>query len=140
MSYIKSLLINFFSIFFVDYLFPGILITAYSRIPRIEGDIIFAVCLAVINSLIFPILKLFRVYIKFWKILIFSFLINFICYGIINLLPAGVKVVSLLGYLIASFVVFLISLFTNYFIFKKTFLKDDLKEEMIEEDDDIEHD
>jgi uncharacterized membrane protein YvlD (DUF360 family) len=119
MFYIKSLILNFLTVFFADHILPGIEIAYYSRLPKIGGDIIFAIVLGFCNSLVFPVLKIFRIGPSYVKIGLITFVISFFAYSIVNLLPVGVKVTSASGYLLCSLVVWLVSYLTNHLEYRR---------------------
>ena len=57
MNYLKSLVINFLVIFFSDHILPGIQVIDQTKLPHIGGDMILAVGLGFLNSLIYPVMK-----------------------------------------------------------------------------------
>ncbi len=115
MTYIKSFFINFLTVFFANHVLPGMKIAYYSRLPHIEGDIIFAVALGLINTLAFPMMRLFRIKLNHLRLGLVTFVISFLAYSIVNLLPVGIKVASASGYLLCSLIVWLVSYITNHF-------------------------
>lgn len=133
MSYIKSLIINFLTVFFADHILPGMHIDYYSRLPRIEGDVIFAAALGFLSSLIFPILRIFHLRPSHIKIGLITFALSFFAYSIVNLLPVGVKVESASGYLLCSLVVWLVSYLTNHLEFRQYIKKQEEKEKKLHE-------
>jgi uncharacterized membrane protein YvlD (DUF360 family) len=150
MFYLKSLLTNFLTVFFANHILPGMQIAYYSRLPKIEGDLIFALGLGLISSLVFPVMRLFRVKTSHLKIGLITFVISFVAYSIVNLLPLGIKVVSTIGYLSCSIVVWLVSYLTNHLAYRHYLKKidhdgvvahEDVKEdEVMEEGDSEEYD
>lgn len=129
MSFLKSLFYNFLCVFFVNHLVPDIVIASYAKLPHIEGAIIFAFSVGVINSLVFPLLRLFQVPVSYLKIGIITFIISFASYGVINLLPIGIKVISIKGFLISACIVWIVAYLTNHMQFSKH--KRHLEEEAI---------
>jgi uncharacterized membrane protein YvlD (DUF360 family) len=119
MNYLKSLSLNFFIVFFADYLLPGIEVTHHSRLPSIEGDLIFAACLGFLNSLIYPVLRLLKQEPSLLKLALVALILNFGAYGVIKILPVGITVITIEGYLFAAVVVTVGSFLTNFFEMKK---------------------
>ncbi|OGN61266.1 MAG: hypothetical protein A3F40_02940 [Chlamydiae bacterium RIFCSPHIGHO2_12_FULL_27_8] len=119
MTYIKSLLINCLTVFFVNQVIPDVAIDYYSKLPKIGGDIIFSFGLGFIGSLIFPFIILFKIKPSHFKVGLSAFVISYFAYSIVNLLPVGIKVSSAKGYLIASSVVWLMFYFTNHLELKR---------------------
>jgi uncharacterized membrane protein YvlD (DUF360 family) len=113
MYYLNAFLFNFFIVFFVSHILPGIDIVNQTKLPHIGGDFIFAICLGFINSLIYPLLKVFN-QVSILKIAGLSLVINFVSYAILKLLPIGIHVTSFIGYfsaaILVSFGVFLTNL------------------------------
>ncbi len=89
MTYLKSLFLNFLTVFFADHIIPGIQVSYYTKLPHIEGDIISAAAIGLLSSLIFPVLRLCTDPSHF-KIGLISFLISFGAYSVVNLLPVGI--------------------------------------------------
>lgn len=118
MNYIKSLSFNFLTVFFADHILPGVIVTDLTRLPHIGGDLIFAFVLGLLNSLIFPLLKLFRQEATPLRLALISIILNFAAFAIIKMIPIGIEVLSVEGYVLVSAVVTLGSFFTNYFEMK----------------------
>ena len=119
MTYFKSLLFNFLCVFFVDHIIPGIQIAYYSKLPEIKGDLIFSFALGFINSLIFPALRYLKLKPSHFEIGLISFIISFVAYSIVNLLPVGIKVTTASSFVWASLIVWFGSYLTNHLEFKK---------------------
>ena len=118
MNYLKSLVINFLVVFFSDHVLPGIQVTNHTKLPHIGGDLILAVALGLLNSLIYPVLKLVHADPSALKIALVALILNFAAYGLVKLLPIGVGVLTVEGYILASAVVTVGSFLTNYFEMK----------------------
>ncbi len=125
MNYLKSLVINFLVVFFSDHVIPGVEVTDDTKIPHIGGDLIFAFILGLLNSLIFPVLKMIH-QMSVTKIAMVALLLNFAMYGIVKLLPIGIVITSVEGYIFASAAVTIGSFLTNYFEMKRVSHKTDL--------------
>jgi len=119
MYYLKSLVINFLVVFFADHILPGIDVTNQTKLPHIGGDLIFAAVLGLLNSLIYPILKMANREASAPKIALSALILNFAAYAIIKLIPIGIHVMSVEGYILASAVVMIGSLLTNFFEMKR---------------------
>jgi uncharacterized membrane protein YvlD (DUF360 family) len=115
MNYLKSLVINFLVVFFSDHILPGIQVVNQTKLPHIGGDMILAAALGVLNSLIYPVLKLIHTDASALKIALIALILNFAAYGLVKLLPIGVNVLTVEGYILASAVVTIGSFLTNYF-------------------------
>lgn len=119
MSYFKCLLFNFLCVFFVNHVIPGIDIAYYSKLPEIKGDLIFSFSLGFLNSMIFPVLKWFKLRPSHFKIGLISFILSFFSYSIVNLLPFGIKVTRAGAFVWASLIVWFGSYMTNHLEFKR---------------------
>jgi uncharacterized membrane protein YvlD (DUF360 family) len=114
MRYLKTLLFYFLIVFFVNYLFPGVDVVNQTKIPHIGGDLIFAVALGLLNSLIFPLLKMMDGPVGLVRISIVAFVLNFAAYGLLKMLPLGIFITNVEGYLAASLVVSIGSILISY--------------------------
>lgn len=118
MNYLKSLVINFLVVFFSDHILPGIQVMNQTKLPHIGGDLILALALGFLNSLIYPVLKLIGD-VSALKIALVALILNFAAYGIIKLLPLGISVTSVEGYILASAIVAIGGFLTNFFELKR---------------------
>ena len=119
MYYLKTLVINFLVIFFADHILPGLQVTDQTRLPHIGGDLIFAAALGFLNSLIYPVLRMLKHDVSVLKIGLMALILNFAAYGIVKLLPLGIDVMTIEGYLLVSIVVALGCFLTNFFEMKR---------------------
>ncbi|MBN1914502.1 MAG: phage holin family protein [Parachlamydiales bacterium] len=119
MTYFKSLFFNFLTVFFVNHVIPGIDIAYYSKLPDIGGDIIFAFILGFLNSMIVPLCLLLHIRISLFRIGLASFLITFLGYALVNMMPGDIRVATFGAYIWASLVVWFASYFTNYLEYKR---------------------
>lgn len=115
MVFLKTLFYNFLIVFFANHILPGIEVVNQTKLPHIGGDLIFAAALGLLDSLIYPALKLLKQEPTYFRIGLIAVILNFIAYAILRFLPIGVKVMSLEGYLIASLVVTVGAFLTNFF-------------------------
>jgi len=113
MYYLKTLLFNFFIVFFADHILPGIDVADQTKLPHIGGDLMFAIALGFINSLIYPVLKLFN-QASWLKIAGLSFVINFVAYAILKILPIAIFVNTFIGYFSAAILVSMGAFLTNF--------------------------
>ncbi|MBM3184045.1 MAG: phage holin family protein [Chlamydiae bacterium] len=113
MYYLKSLLFMFFIVFFANHVLPGIDVASQAKLPHLGGDLIFAAALGLINSLIFPILKVMQK-VSIWRIALLALVVNFLSYALLKILPVGIHIISFTGYLLAAIVVSLGSFLTNF--------------------------
>ena len=118
MHYLKSLFFGFLMIFFSLHIFNGIEVTNTTKLPHLGGDLLFAIGLGFLNSLIFPILKMMDERSIAIRMILVTFLMNFAAYALLKPLPLGISVTSLKGYAIIAAAVSLASFLVNYFEMK----------------------
>lgn len=118
MTYFKSLFLNFLTVFFVDHIIPGVDIAYYTKLPHIGGEIIWAVCLGFLNSLIFPVLRFVHPKPSHFKIGLISFIISFGAYGVVNLIPVGIKISRPEAFVYCGLIVWAVSYLTNHLEFR----------------------
>lgn len=118
MHYLKSLFFSFLTIFFSLHIFSGIEVTDPTKLPHMGGDLLFSAGLGLLNSLIYPILKTIDRHSLALRIICIAIVLNFAAYALLKLLPLGISVTSLEGYVIISLVVSFVSFLTNYFEMK----------------------
>lgn len=128
MTFFKSLIINFLTVFFVNHVIPEVEIDYYSKLPHIGGDIIFAFSVGLLNSLIYPVIVLFKIKPTHFKVGLTSFFISFGAYSIVNILPVGVKITSAGGFIWTSLVVWFMAYLTNHLELRH-YIKEKEKEE-----------
>lgn len=114
MSYVKSLFANFLIVFFANHILPGIQVVNTTKLPHLGADIPFALVIGVLNSLIYPVLKMIDHKIDALRIAGIAFLLNFAVYAIVKVLPIGIHILSIAGYLIPALVVAVGAFTTNY--------------------------
>jgi len=114
MTYVRSLFLNFLVVFFVNDVIPGITIRYYEDVPNIGADILFAAIVGILNSLIFPFIRVSDLKPTIIKIAVLAFVISFGSYILIAVIPFGVKATSFGGVFLGSLLVFAMSVFTNY--------------------------
>lgn len=118
MCYFKNFLIAFFIVFFVNYLFPGIDVVNQSKIPHIGGDIIFAVILGFLNSVVFSLLRALDRNTNLLRISIVTLLLNFLSYAILKAVHLGIYVTTIQGYFTAALAVSIGSILLSYVQFR----------------------
>ncbi len=114
MRYLRGLLFFVLIVFFVNYLFPGVDVVNQTKIPHIGGDIIFAAALGLLNSLILPLLKKINGAVGIVRIAIGTLVLNFAAYALLKVLPLGVFITNVEGYLAAALVVSIGSVLLSY--------------------------
>ncbi len=114
MHYLKSLFFSFLTIFFSLHIFDGIEVTNATKLPHVGGDLIFAIGVGFLNSLIFPILKAIDEHSLAIRMILITLVLNFAAYALLKLLPLGISLSSLKGYVIISAAVSLVSFLMNY--------------------------
>ncbi len=115
MRYIKCFMFYFLIVFFVNYLFPGIDVINQTKLPHIGGDLIFAVVLGLLNFVCLPLLRKLDGSTGIVRISLVILVLNFAAYAVLKLLPLGIFVTSLEGYLAAAFAVSVGSILLSYF-------------------------
>ena len=113
MYYLKSLFFNFLVVFFANHILPGIEVANQTKLPHIGGDLIFAFALGLINSLIFPGLRMIGKD-SIAMIGALAVVINFVAYATLKLLPIGIHITSVEGYLFGSILVAIGSFLMNF--------------------------
>jgi uncharacterized membrane protein YvlD (DUF360 family) len=114
MYYINLLSYNFLGVFFANYVMPGIEIAHQTKLPHIGGGLIFALVVGLINSMIYPVLKVLNQPISLGKIAAIAVAVSFTSYAILKFINVGVEVKSVEGFLFASITVAAVSFLTNY--------------------------
>lgn len=117
MRYWKCLFYNFLTVFFANHILPGVGVTDPSRLPHIGGDLLFAFALGLLNTLIVPVLKLFK-QASILHIAVGALILNFLVFALVKVLPVGITVFSIEGYLLASLLVSIITFLINYWELK----------------------
>jgi hypothetical protein len=115
MNYLKSLFFNFLIVFFADHTLPGIETVAQAKLPHLGGDLLFALGLGFLNSLIYPILKFTGRIRCIPHIALAAIVLNFVSYAILKILPIGIHITSLQGYFLGVLVVSIGSFILNFF-------------------------
>ena len=118
MYYLKMLFFNFLVVFFANHVLPGIDVANQTKLPHIGGDLIFAFALGLLNSLIFFGLKMVDK-VSLMRIGILSVVITFLSYAILKIVPIGIYITSMKGYLLASVLVSIGSFLTNFLEMKR---------------------
>lgn len=98
----------------MNHILPGIEIDYYSKLPEIKGDLIFAFGLGFINSLIYPVLRFLHPKPSYFRMGLFSFIISFGAYSIVNLLPLGIHVQTAGAFVWSGLIVWIGSYLTNH--------------------------
>lgn len=117
MNYIKSLFYNFLAVFFCNHVLPGIDVVNVTRLPHLGGDIPFAAGLGLLNSLIYPLLKLTGRTRCTAQIGLAALVLNFLSYALLKMLPIGIHI-TLEGYFLGALIVSIIGFITNFFEMK----------------------
>src|SRR5688500_18847008 len=113
MHFLRSFFWNFFVIFFANHILPGIDVMKETKITHIGADLIFAIALAVINALIYPVLKLSG-RASVIQIAGLALIINFVAFALVKVLPLGIRILTIEGYVYASLLVTVCSFITNF--------------------------
>lgn len=118
MHYFKSFVINFLIVFFANHILPGIRVTDQTKLPHIGSDLIVAASLALLNTLLFPLMKKFHHGSRL-KLGVGCLILNLFSYALIKWLPLGVELLNIEGYLMAAGSVTLGSFITHLFELKR---------------------
>jgi len=122
MSYLKSFFFNFLIIYFVNHLLPGIDVVMQVKLPHLGGDLLFALILGGLNSLIYPSLKLLMKRSSraslIMQIALIAIVFNFGAYAILKFLSIGIMISTMEGYFIPAIVVTIVSFLTNFLAMK----------------------
>ena len=121
MNYLKSLFYNFLTVFFANYLLPGIEVVKHTKLPHIGGDLLFAIVIGFLNSLIYPVLKVMDQKISVGRIAMAASVLSFGAYAIMKFAPLSIEVKSVEGYLLASIIVGAGGFLMNYLEMKRSF-------------------
>ncbi|MBF8262746.1 MAG: hypothetical protein HW387_411 [Parachlamydiales bacterium] len=114
MTYLRSLLISFLIVFFVNRISPGIYITHYQQIPTVMSDIVFCSFVGFLNASVVPCYSILDVRLTTIKIAIANALISYGAFIVIAIVPFGVEVINIAGILVGGSIVWLVSFFANY--------------------------
>jgi uncharacterized membrane protein YvlD (DUF360 family) len=119
MIFLKGLLYNALAIFFANYLLPGINMVHQTKLPSIGSDLPFAIILGLLNALIYPFLKLVDSHFSIFRIALACIVLNFVVYALLKVVPLGIHISSIEGYVIPAAVVTIVSFITNFFEMRK---------------------
>lgn len=117
MHYFKSLFFNILAVFFANYLIPGISFSP-TKLPEVRGDLIFAAGVGFLQSLVFPLLKLWINPPFFFKIGVATFIISIASYSLVNFFPLGIHLSFSGAFIWAVVSVWCISFLINFLEYK----------------------
>lgn len=118
MTYLRSFLINFLFVFFIDRISPGIEIIYFEQVPDIGADILFSILLGFLNASVFPFLALLELNISKLKIAIMTFIISYGAFGVISVISFGVRIIDPAGFFVGGTLVWIVAFLSNYFEWK----------------------
>ncbi len=119
MRFVRNFVICFLIVFFVNYLLPGIDVVNQTKIPHIQGDLIFSLSLGLLNALILPLLGFFDGYLTKPRIAIATLILNFAAYAFLKILPLGIFVTTIQGYILASLIISIACFILHYMEMKR---------------------
>lgn len=119
MNYFKCLFFNFLTVFFANYLLPGIEITGAQRLPHLSYAILFAFGLGFLNSLIVLVLKVLKGNLSWIRLGMMVLILNSVSYALLKLFPLTIQILNFEGYLFAVGAVSLGAFVTNFLEAKK---------------------
>lgn len=85
-----------------------------TKLPHVGGDLLFAFIMGVINAMICPFLEMMR-RVSVFKLFCICVVLNFSAYGLLKIVPIGIRISTLTGYLLAAGIVSLGSFLVNCF-------------------------
>jgi hypothetical protein len=112
----------------VNHIVPDVEIDYYTKLPHIGGDLIFSFSVGFINSLIYPMIVLFKVKPTHFKVGLSSFLISFGAYSVVNILPVGIKIASPGAFIWTALSVWFMAYLTNHLELKHYIKEKERKE------------
>lgn len=118
MKYLKNFFHHFLLVFFADQLLPGIEVLDQTKWPHLGADVLFSSVLGLLNSLIYPFLK-FVQKANLWRLILACAILNFSVYAVLKVLPIGIHLETLKGYLFCSVAVSVGSFLINFLEFKQ---------------------
>ena len=113
MKYLKTFFSHFLVVFFANYLLPGIEIT-HTKLPLVGGDIFFALGLGLLNSVMYPIVRLTGKTKLIPHLIIAVLVLNFVAYALLKVLPLGIHMLSFKGYFVTAAIVSAASFTLNF--------------------------
>jgi hypothetical protein len=120
MKYLKSLFFNFLTVFFANYVLPGITVAHQTKLPYIGSDLLFAALIGALNSFIYPVLKALGHQINIGRLALSACGISFGAYTILKFAPLGIEITSVEGYLMAVIAVALGGFLTSFFEMRRS--------------------
>lgn len=118
MTYLRSFLINFLFVFFIDRVSPGIEIIYFEQVPDIGADLLFSILVGFLNASVYPFFSLLELPVSKMKIAIITFVITFTLFGIISIVPFGVRIVNPAGLFVGGTLVWIVAYISNYLEWK----------------------
>lgn len=118
MTYLRSFLVNFLFVFFINRVAPGIEVVYFDQYPDLGADLLFSVIVGFLNASVFPFYNLMEIKISMPKIAIPTFLFSYLAFAFIWAVPFGVEILSPAGFFVGGTVVWLVALFSNYLEWK----------------------
>ena len=119
MTFFRSFILNFLIVFFVDRVVPGIEITYFEQLPDIGADLLFSIALGGLNASIFPVLSCTEFKVSRIKQRVISGVVSFSPFGLIALIPFGIKVLNGAGFFLGGTIVWALSYISNYLEWKR---------------------
>jgi uncharacterized membrane protein YvlD (DUF360 family) len=102
-------------VFFANYLLPGVQIIDQTKIPHLGGDLLFAISLGLLNSLVYPMLRTGAQDVHVGRIAVITLILNFVAYGLLKFVPViGVDLHSIESYVFVSGMVSVGSVILSY--------------------------
>ena len=118
MTYLRSFLVNFLFVFFIDRVSPGIEIIYFEQVPDIGADLLFSILAGFLNASVYPFFSLLELPVSKMKIAIITFVITFALFGIISIVPFGVRIVNPAGLFVGGTLVWIVAYISNYLEWK----------------------
>jgi uncharacterized membrane protein YvlD (DUF360 family) len=116
--YLKSFFYNFLTVFFANYLFPGINIADPSKLPHIGSDLIFSGVVGAANVLIIPMLRLSGQPVTVGRLAAVTCGVNWVAYIVCKFASFGIDILDAEGFFLASTSVIICGFLTGFFEMK----------------------
>jgi riboflavin transporter FmnP len=119
MLYLKNFFHNFLVVYFALHLLPGLDVMEMKRLPHLGNDLLFAVGLGAVNSLLLLITKWIDNTPSTSRLALIALGVNFVAFAVLKFFPLGIRVSTVEGYLFGSVVCTGGAFVLNYLQMKK---------------------
>ncbi|PIS01192.1 MAG: hypothetical protein COT84_03795 [Chlamydiae bacterium CG10_big_fil_rev_8_21_14_0_10_35_9] len=119
MSFLISFFFNFFAVFIVNRIIPGIEIGYFENLPNVGADLFFSLVVGFLNASIYPVLASFMQNITLKSIAVVSFIISFGSFILIHYIQFGVRATTAPGIFVGGSLVWAAAVFTNFLFMRR---------------------